>query len=994
MNYINLRKGLASKAKLIPINADIYEHITDNETDWYMSLFQYNDKHKEILKTSGTLAGIKDVKTDIIFFDFDDKDNINNAKEDAITLCKRLKDKGIENFNICFSGMKGFSVDFYTKELFTPREFKQIITGLAGDLKTFDVKVCDPQRVVRVPNTKHQKSGLYKVPITFEELSSLTIEEITSNAIKPNFEAYKPIYIECPDTLIPVEEVEEHKPIDLGDFDIKNRPAFFDEARWMLNNGIFENGERNTALLCLASFYKSLGYVADQTYRILKGTAELQSKRTNTDRYPDEELYNNIIMSVYGPNWKGGTFSIRDPDSWLYKYAKRQGIDVTSDGVKASKFTDIETDFVDFVKNIEQNTIKTGIKYIDENMLITTGSVMGILGPASSGKCLGKDTPIMMYDGSIKKVQDVVIGDLLMGDDKTPRKVLGTCRGQSELFKVNQEKGDSYIVNDEHILSLKCKIDRKKNGKVIEGSIFRKNKIIDIPIKEYINQTNEFKRYYHGYKVDVEFKENNLILDPYILGYWLGNGTSKKTQFTLHKDDVEIKNKLDEFAKEIGCLSKHNSQSENGCSIDIVTPRGQDNPFLNMLRDIKVFGDKHIPNSYLKNNRTNRLKLLAGLIDSDGYYSSKQKWYELTFKDKTLSDNALYLIRSLGIHASQHKKIAKYKSFTKGKWYMGECVVYRISFGGGNCKDIPILLPRKQYKDAPIRDSLSGRIYVESIGWGDYYGFEIDGNKRFLLGDFTVTHNTSVTLDILNHTSLSGVPSVFASLDMYRTRIYEKLIYRVTDGKYDRKKVYEMYKNGEYKDINQKIKEQFGNVYFYDKSSPTVQDIREYVLEVEKTSGQKVKLVMIDYFERISSDMSDDTAASKRIMGEIQDLMNDLNLCVIVLYQPNKMSIGGGPDVPILNYTAIKGSSFVFQSLRNIVSICRYGQNVKYQDYDKYINFNILKNDLGTLGSCDMHWTGRTGRIRELEDHERTQLKEFLKLKEMDMGDKNKSEWV
>lgn len=639
MNYINLRKGLASKAKLIPINADIYEHITDNETDWYMSLFQYNDKHKEILKTSGTLAGIKDVKTDIIFFDFDDKDNINNAKEDAITLCKRLKDKGIENFNICFSGMKGFSVDFYTKELFTPREFKQIISGLAGDLKTFDVKVCDPQRVVRVPNTKHQKSGLYKVPITFEELSSLTIEEITSNAIKPNFEAYKPIYIECPDSLIPVEEVEEHKPMDLGDFDIKNRPAFFDEARWMLNNGIFENGERNTALLCLASFYKSLGYVADQTYRILKGTAELQSKRTNTDRYPDEELYNNIIMSVYGPNWKGGTFSIRDPDSWLYKYAKRQGIDVTSDGVKASKFTDIETDFVDFVKNIEQNTIKTGIKYIDENMLITTGSVMGILGPASSGK-------------------------------------------------------------------------------------------------------------------------------------------------------------------------------------------------------------------------------------------------------------------------------------------------------------------------------------------------------------------TSVTLDILNHTSLSGVPSVFASLDMYRTRIYEKLIYRVTDGKYDRKKVYEMYKNGEYKDINQKIKEQFGNVYFYDKSSPTVQDIREYVLEVEKTSGQKVKLVMIDYFERISSDMSDDTAASKRIMGEIQDLMNDLNLCVIVLYQPNKMSIGSGPDVPILNYTAIKGSSFVFQSLRNIVSICRYGQNVKYQDYDKYINFNILKNDLGTLGSCDMHWTGRTGRIRELEDHERTQLKEFLKLKEMDMGDKNKSEWV
>lgn len=638
MNYINLRRGLASKAKLIPLSDDIYDYIKDKESDWYMSLFQYNDNHKDILATEGTLAGIKDVKTDIIYFDFDDETNPNNAKNDAITLCKRLEDKGIKDYNICFSGMKGFSVDFYTKELFTPKQFKKIIVSLAGDLKTFDVKVCDPQRIVRVPNTKHQKSGLFKIPMSLDELSSLTMDEILSNAIKPNFDAYKATYIECPKEIIPVVEEEPKTAIDLGDFDVKNRPAFFDEARWMLNNGIFENGERNTALLCLASFYKSLGYVADQTYRILKGTAELQSKRTGTDRYPDEELYNNIIMSVYSPTWRGGVFSIRDPESWLYKYAKKHDIDVAADGVKASKFTDIETDFVDFVKNIEQNTIKTGIKFIDENMLITTGSVMGILGPASSGK-------------------------------------------------------------------------------------------------------------------------------------------------------------------------------------------------------------------------------------------------------------------------------------------------------------------------------------------------------------------TSVTLDILNHTSLAGVPSVFASLDMYRTRIFEKLIYRVTEGKFDRKKIYEMYKTGEYKDINQKIKDEFGNVYFYDKSSPTVQDIREYVLEVEKTSGQKVKLVMIDYFERISSDMSDDTAASKRIMGEIQDLMNDLNLCVIVLYQPNKMSIGSGPDIPILNYTAIKGSSFVFQSLRNIVSICRYGQNVKWQDYDKYINFNILKNDLGTLGSCDMHWTGRTGRIRELEDHETVELKEFLKLKEMDSGGQNKSEW-
>ena len=64
-----------------------------------------------------------------------------------------------------------------------------------------------------------------------------------------------------------------------------------------------------------------------------------------------------------------------------------------------------------------------------------------------------------MYDGSVKMVQNVVVGDILMGDDSTPRKVLTLARGVEQMYKIKDVRSDeSYIVNASHILSLKSNI--------------------------------------------------------------------------------------------------------------------------------------------------------------------------------------------------------------------------------------------------------------------------------------------------------------------------------------------------------------------------------------------------------------------------------------------------------------------------------------------------------------------------------------------------------
>ena len=96
---------------------------------------------------------------------------------------------------------------------------------------------------------------------------------------------------------------------------------------------------------------------------------------------------------------------------------------------------------------------------------LSKGESIFLTGPAGTGKCLGFNTPIIMFDGSIKMVQDIKSNDLIMGDDSTARKVLSTAKGKDELFRITTRRGDFYIVNSAHILTFK----------VLKYIIYKKN---------------------------------------------------------------------------------------------------------------------------------------------------------------------------------------------------------------------------------------------------------------------------------------------------------------------------------------------------------------------------------------------------------------------------------------------------------------------------------------------------------------------------------------
>jgi len=113
--------------------------------------------------------------------------------------------------------------------------------------------------------------------------------------------------------------------------------------------------------------------------------------------------------------------------------------------------------------------VDTGFRNLNEKTSgFGKGDLVIVAARPAMGKCLGKGTKVVMYDGTLKRVEDVKVGDLLMGDDSTPRRVLSLARGREEMYWVRQNKGVDYRVNKSHILSLK----RSRNeGKYKHGDI-------------------------------------------------------------------------------------------------------------------------------------------------------------------------------------------------------------------------------------------------------------------------------------------------------------------------------------------------------------------------------------------------------------------------------------------------------------------------------------------------------------------------------------------
>ena len=401
----------------------------------------------------------------------------------------------------------------------------------------------------------------------------------------------------------------------------------------------------------------------------------------------------------------------------------------TSLNFKSSKHTEIKS-FLDNLDKIMNNAVwghddakRQIIQIIGQQIRNpnSKGNMIGIWGPPGNGKCFAFNTPILMYNGTIKMVQDIIIGDIIMGDDSTPRNVLSLGNGQDQMYEILSNNGDSYIVNSEHILCLKSvgynkiiktksesdqyivkflsqylmedntfniyentkTFDTYQNAKEFYNSL---DNIIEITVKNYLKLKNYIKYKLRGYKTGVEFIHKDTEIDPYVVGLTYGNELNK-----------------------------------------------------NVIDNISDF---------IINSRDTRLKFLAGIIDYHGEFNNTTNKIEINYTDKSIVDNIILLARSLGFNAYQYDIIKP--NFSK----------YRIEIYSNNITEIPTL--NITLKNSKYKNNLLNKITVIKKNYDNYYGFTLDGNNRFLLGDFIVTHNTTLIKEGI--AKALNKPFVFISL--------------------------------------------------------------------------------------------------------------------------------------------------------------------------------------------------------------------------------------
>ena len=478
--------------------------------------------------------------------------------------------------------------------------------------------------------------------------------------------------------------------------------------------------------------------------------------------------------------------------------------------------------------------VDTGFRNLNEKTSgFGKGDLIIIAARPAMGKCLGKGTKVVMYDGTLKRVEDVKVGDLLMGDDSTPRRVLSLARGREEIYWVRQDKGIDYRVNKSHILSLKC--SKRDDG-------YNYGEILNISVDEYLKKSDKFKSSYKGYKVAVDFEQKSVEIEPYSLGLWLGSSDIKVT-------------------------------TKDSSNIDIDSIKDK-------LRELNLIDNRHIPHKYIANSKANRLKLLAGIIDSSGYYDDKNYLFEIPLISKRLAQDIRYLANTLGFRVTFNIKEATTDSGAN---------VYIVRIYG-NLDEVPTKVSSKRAK--ALQSSIDYRytdIKVEFDKVDEYYGFVLDGNHLFLLEDMTVTHNTALVLNMALKAIERGEGVAFFSLEMPAEQLMLRMLSAKTSIPLQSLRVGDL-RDDEWKRLSEAVDDISRRKLFVDDGGyATIHHVRSKLRKL-KAQNPEISMAIIDYLQLMSGEGSREGRQQEisEISRGLKQLARELDMPIIALSQLNR----------------------------------------------------------------------------------------------------------
>lgn len=399
-------------------------------------------------------------------------------------------------------------------------------------------------------------------------------------------------------------------------------------------------------------------------------------------------------------------------------------------------------------KRVPKNNVKFSITLSEEQKQakaqILEHPFNFVLGKAGSGKAQPLDSKILTPEGW-KNMGELKIGDRVIGDDGLPKSVLSIFpQGNKDVYKVTMSDGFSTECCLDHLWNVMSRTNKHtkylRNGNPNNKYNKFETKSLEEILKDY-NQNTKKNKYFIPLVKPVNFDKKELPIHPYLMGCLIGDGSYSIT----YSHQISFSTKDKEIIQELTPLLPNGMEfkfkgGKGNCDYDIVkiVKNNKPNPLHLLLEKLKIKGQKSntkcIPNPYLFSSVDDRISLLQGLLDTDGWVDNGQPHFCTV--SPTLKDDFVHLIQSLGGTAKVREVPTTHK------------LSYRISLNlPSNIKCFR--LERKNRLVTNKRDPYRTISNIELIGRKKTQCILINSDSHLYVTDsFIVTHNTLLACQI------------------------------------------------------------------------------------------------------------------------------------------------------------------------------------------------------------------------------------------------------
>jgi replicative DNA helicase len=516
----------------------------------------------------------------------------------------------------------------------------------------------------------------------------------------------------------------------------------------------------------------------------------------------------------------------------IIEYVKEAYVDVAEAAKRADKISGIATGMERY------DRIVSGLHLGD---LTIVGARPGM------GKALRVDAKVLCPNGWVR-MGDLRVGDLVIGSDGKPYPIVGVYdQGVKDVFRVVVDDGGETVCCDEHLWVTRTRSDRVRKRKGTTKALAE--------IRATLKRPGGGANHSLPFVDAVEFEpKGDRAISPWLLGVYLGDGCSDERRVRFSNPERDIQRRIAEAlpAGDTLNLSDHKEMS-------VRNPEGS--AFLSALRDLGLVGahawEKFIPKEYLFASVSERVALLQGIVDSDGFVTDARRSIEYTTTSARLRDDVAFLVGGLGGRVTWQAKATHY---TKNGERVACREAYRMILSFPTGLVVPVSSAKHLAKYQPGTNRLTERFIKDVIpcGKAECRCIAVDSpDNQFVTDDFLVTHNTGLVLQMLANIGMRGEnATLLESLEMPGKQIGLRAV--CMEARVDLGKVRQGFLGaGEWGRVTASIKGlNESAIWVNDRAGSTLShiraDIRRVRVEAEKR-GKKLKVVAVDYLQLMTS---------------------------------------------------------------------------------------------------------------------------------------------